>query len=102
MTEQELIWSAVVAWMASKGFERAKSIAWLPVDFTTERLNLWASRLIALAAAVGLHATFNPDAGTLIIDGLTVGGIMGAIGEYAKQLMLQQIFYKKVVKGGAA
>ncbi|MDH5244854.1 MAG: hypothetical protein OEW98_00270 [Betaproteobacteria bacterium] len=99
MTDQELIWSAVVAWMSAKGIEIAKRLTWLPIDTTTERLNRWVARAVALVATVGIHATFDGEAGRLVIDGLTLSGLTLAVGEYAKQVMLTQIAYKKFVKG---
>lgn len=37
--EQELVWSAVVAWMTSKGIQIAKRLTFIPMDETTERVN---------------------------------------------------------------
>lgn len=98
--EQELIWSAVVAWMTSKGIEIAKRIDWLPIDGTTDKLNWAVARLAAMVAAIGVHASFDPQAGVLTITGLTAWGVFSAVLEYAKQLMLQEIAYKKFIKGG--
>lgn len=102
MNEQELIWSAVIAWMSAKTIEVGKLIPWLPISYTSENANRWAARLIALAATVGIHSTFDPHAGTLMITGLTSAGIFQGIGEYAKQYMMQEIAYKKFVRSDNA
>lgn len=97
--QDELIWSAVVAWMTAKALEIAKTrLAFVPLDATTERLNYWASRVLAAVAAVGVHASFDADAGVLTITGLTVSGLFGATLEYARQLMFQEIAWKKFIK----
>lgn len=96
--EQELIGSAVIAWMVAKGIEIAKGLSWLPLDATTERLNWWAARGLAAATAVGIHFTFDPQAGSLVITGLTLAGIGHAVLEYAKQLFLQEVAYKKFIR----
>lgn len=98
MNQQELIWSAVLAWTVSKFMEFLKKISWLPMDYTTESANKWVARLFALLAAIGIHSTFDPQAGTLLITGLTPYGVLVGVGEYAKQFMLQEIAYKKFVR----
>ena len=95
MNEQELIWSAVVAWMAAKGIELGKRVSWLPVSADSEIANRWVARAVALASTLGIHATFDPNAWTLVID---FSGIALMVGEYAKQYMLQEVAYKKFVK----
>lgn len=95
----ELIWSAVLAWMSAKGIEIAKRstlVPWLTVE--TEKANRWVSRLVALIAAVGVHLTFDSAAGILTITGLTYVGLRESVLEYARQVMLTQIAYKKFVK----
>lgn len=99
MVEQEFMSSAVVAWMAAKTIEFAKMrLTFIPLDETTERLNYWAARLVALLTAIGIHSSFDPSAGTLTITGLTVGGVFSAMLEYARQLLFQEIAYKKFVR----
>lgn len=99
MNEQELIWSAVAAWVSSKAIEMSKYVSWLPTGFNRETANRWVARFIAFCAMLGIHSTFDHANGTLIISGLTMPGIFTAAGEYAKQYMLQEIAYKKFIKG---
>lgn len=102
MSEQELIWSAVVAWMSAKGIQLAKRLPWMPITFETETLNRWMARAVALVATFGLHATFDASAGVLTITGLTWSGVFLSIGDYAKQFMLQEIAYKKFIRAEGA
>lgn len=84
--------------MTSKAIEIAKRIKWLPIDATTDKLNWFVARTAALVAAIGVHASFDPQAGVLMVTGLTPFGIFTAMLEYAKQLMLQEVAYSKFIK----
>lgn len=53
--------------------------------------------MIAAASAVGIHATFDAAAGSLLITGLTLSGILATGGEVVRQYVLQQITYHGVV-----
>jgi hypothetical protein len=64
-------------------------------------LNRWTSRVVAIVAAIGVHATFDSAAGVLTITGLTVVGIRDSILEYARQYMFQEVAYKKFVRQDA-
>lgn len=94
MSEQELIWSAVVAWMSSRAIEIGKNISWLPLKPYASAWNAWASRFIAAVAALGIHSSFDGATGTLTITGLTLIGVFHSVGEYAKQKMLQEVAYR--------
>jgi hypothetical protein len=100
--EHELIGAAVVAWMTAKGMEIAKQLKWLPLNTNTEVANRWAARVAAAVSTFGIHATFDPDAGTLLITGLSLTTVGGAVLEYARQYMFQEIAYKKFVRAEAA
>lgn len=101
MNEQELIWSAVIAWMSAKGIEALKVLPFFPwLTANTERINRWVARLVAFCATLGIHSTFDRESGRLIIDGLTYSGVFIAVGEYAKQYMMQEVAYKKFIRNG--
>jgi hypothetical protein len=102
MNENELIGSAVVAWMGAKGIELVKNsklFPWLSTE--TEVLNRWAARLVALVSTLGVHASFDAAAGALMITGLTFSGVGSSVLEYARQFMLQEVAYKKFVRNGS-
>lgn len=95
----EFILSGVIAWWTARIIEKAKQsnlVPWLTVN--SERVNGWVAIVTAGIAAVGVHATFDQTAGVLTITGLTAAGLWNAAMEYARQYMLQQIAYKKLVK----
>ena len=99
MQGNELIYSAVLAWMSSKGLEIAKRsqlVPWLTAE--SETLNRWAARIVSLVAALGVHFTFDSAAGSLTITGLTLIGLRDSALEYARQRMLTSIAYSKFVK----
>lgn len=99
MSEQELTWSAVIAWMSSKAIEMAKNSPWFPwLSHYSDTASKWVSRGIALAATIGIHATFDGQSGDLTIHGLNAANILLLVGEYAKQMMFQQGAYRFFVK----
>lgn len=95
----EIVWSAVLAWMSAKGIEMAKNSKLVPwINTHTEDVNRWTARIIALIAAIGVHVTFDGNAGVLTVTGLTLLGIRDSALEYARQYMFQSIAYSKFVK----
>lgn len=52
---------------------------------------------LAAVAAVGVHYTFDPTAGTLTVTGLQASAIAHALWEWAKQWAFQQVTYDAVV-----
>lgn len=102
MQGNELVWSAVLAWMSAKALEWAKAskiVPWLTAE--TETVNRWAARIISMAAALGVHFTFDSAAGALTVTGLTYIGLRDSALEYARQRMLMSIAYAKFVKPSA-
>jgi hypothetical protein len=78
--------------------EWLKQSAWFPwLTAETKTLNRWAAALMALAAAIGIHAEFNPDTGTLLVTGLTMWGIGHAAFDMARSWIFQQVIYDGVV-----
>lgn len=71
-----------------------KKAAWIPFINAN---SLWVNRLVALLAAIatsiGLHWTFDAQAGSLTITGLTAMGILGSGWEVAKSYAMQHILY---------
>jgi len=99
LTGNALVFSAVIAYMGSSAIEWLKQQKWFPwmtADSTV--LNRWVGRLVAAVSVVGIHMTFDPNAGTLLVSGLSLAGIGGALVEFVKQYLLQQIAYRSVVK----
>ena len=78
-----------------EALKRLKAVPWITQE--TRQLNRALSLAIAAAAAVGVHATFDPDAGALTITGLHLRSILHGLWEWAKQAGLQQGFYDAVI-----
>ena len=58
---------------------------------TAKRIVAW---LIAAFAAIGIHESFTASTGTLIITGLTVGGIIHAIWHWIQSVALQEFVHR--------
>jgi hypothetical protein len=99
MNEHELIGSAVTAWMAAKGIELLKRLSITPwVNYNSDIVNKWLSRVVAFFTTLGVHASFDHNAGALIITGLTFASASSLVLEYARQYMLQEVAYKKFIR----
>lgn len=99
MNGTEVGWSVVFAWGAAKFIQFLKWTRWFPwLSAQTETANRVFAMVMALLVAVGIHFKFDPEAGTLLIDGLTYAGITTGIQEYLKQWMLQEVAYQKLIK----
>lgn len=103
--ETELLTSQITAgYAASTLIEWLKRQAWFPFATTDNaKLNRAFAGVMAFATAIGLHFTFDSDAGVLTIAGLTVANIAHTAWAWVQQYALQQFMYKSVVKrpGGA-
>jgi hypothetical protein len=53
---------------------------------------------MALFSSLGIIFTFDPDAGTLLITGLSLTAIVTAAWTWVQQVVLQQIVYRGAVK----
>lgn len=83
--------SALVVFLLQK----AKESKWFPF-LTTETAKL--NRVVAVIAAglvsVGVHTTFDKSAGTLVITGLTVSGILHGLWAWLNSYAVQHSIYK--------
>lgn len=55
-----------------------------------KRTAYWA---IALGAALGIHESFNPGTGTLVITGLTLAGVAHGIWHWVQSVALQEFVH---------
>jgi len=85
------ILAAVLSALAASGaLESLKRAAWFPwLTAATAQANRVTSILLAVCAAVGVHATYTHD-GTLTISGLSIVSVL--------QWLLQHGIYKTVVR----
>jgi hypothetical protein len=57
---------------------------------TLKRTVYW---LVAAGTALGVHTAFNPGQGTLVITGLTVGGILHGLWHWLQSVALQEFVH---------
>lgn len=92
--------SLVWAFFTSSALEWMKRNKWITIF--TEQTAFYAQRvvgvLLAAAAAVGVHWTYDPAAGTLMIGGLQWAMIQPAITETIRQWVLQEMTYRTTIK----
>jgi hypothetical protein len=86
--------SALIVY-ALEYLKKAKWFPWLTMD--TKSLNRLVGALLAALAAVGIHAEFNAQAGTLLVTGLTAWGLMHAFFDLARSWVFQQVIYDAVL-----
>jgi hypothetical protein len=68
---------------------------WIPATAafpsTLKRAVYW---IIAALSALGVHAAFTSSTGTLVITGLTVGGMLGAAWHWIQSVALQEFVHR--------
>src|SRR6516225_9712865 len=68
---------------------------WIPATAnfpsTLKRAVYW---IIAALSALGVHVAFTSSTGTLVITGLTVGGILGAAWHWIQSVALQEFVHR--------
>ena len=86
--------SAVIVWL----MQQLKNAKWFPaITHQTGRLNRIVAVILAAGAAIGIHATFDQAAGTLMITGLTATGLAHGAWMWLKSFALQEIIYQGAV-----
>ena len=92
----EVVWSAVTAWSTAKLIEWAKGKPWIPwVAADAARANRIVSWLVAFGLSAGLLFTFDGD--HFAISG-SLSGLASAAAHAIRQVMFQEVAYKKFVK----
>lgn len=95
-------WGGSLVW----AFFSSSALEWLKRNKTitlfTEKTAFYAQRVVgvvlAAAAAVGVHWTYDPAAGTLVVGGLSLAMILPALTETVRQWVLQEITYRTTIK----
>lgn len=89
--------SETLGWMFTLGIlsnalmKRMQTSAWLPwVKSGAGKINIVIAGLLAAISAAGIHTEFDKAAGTFLVTGLTVTGIVHFLGEWIRQWALQQ------------
>lgn len=80
------------------GLQLVKRVPFIPwVTEHSKRLNAFLSALLALGTAIGIHMEFDPNAGTLLVTGLTASGMAHAGWQWFTQWAYQQAIWDGVV-----
>lgn len=99
-------WGGTLIWafFSSTALEWIKrNPKWSVISSST---HFWVQRgigvLLALAAALGVHYTYDPSAGVLTVTGLTTAGIWTMGVETTRQYVIQEMTYRTAIKGYGA
>lgn len=79
-----------------EAIKRLKMVPWLTQE--TKRLNRVVALVVAAAAAIGIHFSFDETAGVLMVSGLHWSGILHGLYEFAKQAAMQQFAYDVAIE----
>lgn len=72
-----------------------KKASWFPLlTAQSKNVSRAVAALLSLLAGVGIHMTWNHDAGTLVISGLTLASIIGLLGAWLKSHCVQEGLYR--------
>lgn len=95
-------WGGALVWsfFASTGMEWLKRHPSLSLisESTARGMQRLMGVLLAAAAALGVHYTYDATAGRLIIDGLTIAGLWTVATETVRSFVLQELVYRTAVK----
>lgn len=76
--------------------KRLRVVPWITQE--TRRLNRVLALVVAAAAAIGIHFSFDASAGVLTVSGLTLQGVLHGLYEFAKQAAMQQFAYDVAIE----
>lgn len=89
--------AGAITWLIET-LKRWKAFPWMTPDSGT--LNRIVAIALAGVATIGIHASFEPEAGTLIITGLNYTAIVGGAWEWFKTFVFQELVYRGAIKPG--
>jgi hypothetical protein len=92
--------TAIWAFLSTSGLEWLKRHP--SINFISERTAFWVQRsigaILAIAAAGGVHASFDAATGTLAVTGLIWSSISEAFGDCLRQFVANEFVYRVAVK----
>ena len=74
--------------MVMSAIERSKYFPWIKKE--SMRLKRVVAYILAAGAAVGVHATFDNTAGTLVITGISLSAIVAALWNMLQAVLVQE------------
>lgn len=95
-------WGGSLVW----AFFSSSGLEWLKrhekISLISQETGYWVQRIlgvvVAAAAALGVHYTYDPTAGALTITGLTAVGVWTMVSETLRTWVMQEITYRVAVK----
>ena len=97
--EQQVLSQVVMAWVVTQAIQRLKRWKDLPwMTARTDTVNRIVGIILAFFASLGIMFTFDPEAGTLVVSGLTLSTVLAGVWTWVQQVVLQQIIYRGAVK----
>lgn len=97
---QQLTWAGVFSWL----YQKAKQAPWFPAvsEKTSRILQTLYGAVIAAAQVLALNWTYDAAAGELVVRGLTLSGMGGAVLAFMQAWVAQILVYHGVVKTATA
>src|SRR5262245_15294185 len=97
---QEILGEQItVGVIASWVIQKIKENSGIPaINESSDKLNIILGSIAAMASASMIHWKFDPDAGSLVITGLTTANAIHFIWEFLKQFIFQEAAYRSMWK----
>lgn len=93
--------SETLGWMFTFGIfanyvmRKMRQSQWFPwAKEGAGKINVVLAGLLAALSAAGIHTEFDQAAGTFLVTGLTLTGLLHFVGEWMRQWALQQFTYQ--------
>lgn len=97
--EQQVMAQVVMAWLVAQIIQWAKKITALPwITDKTDDVARIISVVLAFFSSLGIAFTFDKEAGTLIVTGLSVSGALAVLWAWLQQIVLQHVIYRGALK----
>ena len=91
----QVVISAVVVWLIQLA-KKSQRIPWISAE--TSKLNRLIAVLTSCCSAVGIHISFSAAAGTLVITGLTLTGVLTFFWHWLTAFVSQQLIFQTAVQ----
>lgn len=89
--------TAVIASIILQALKNSKLVSFLGTGDQHANANRIVAALFALIASLGIHYSFDVNAGTLTITGLQAASVGHALWGWATQYAVQHLFYKSSI-----
>ena len=87
----QFVVSAIIVYLLQL-VKKWKAVPWIAAD--TVKVNRWIAVAASFLAAIGIHTTFNSEAGVLTITGLTLTSIVTFAWTWVRGFVMQELTYQ--------